>query len=94
MKYEDLLSTRDALLNALAQLETCQQHSHWVKQYSPDLGCAFVIPESAFDDVINQTREAYYLAASEAFDYEWEQNHSIAANSDVLFGANVEDIPF
>lgn len=91
LKYEDLLTTRDALVKALAQLETCQKHSHWVKRYSPDLGSAFVIPEKEFDDVINQTREAFYLVGGAVFDYEWEQNHSIAQNAAMLYG---EDIPF
>lgn len=89
MTYEEMLLTREALLNALVKLEICQQNSRIAKQCL-HIDSVFVQPEESFNDVIDQTREAYQLVGGMVFDYEWEQNHTIAENADVLY----EDFPF
>lgn len=93
MKYEDLLTTQDALLNALTQLRVCRHHSELVRE-TVKYGEYFTIAPKDFDAIIDETQNAYNMVSHEIFEYEWELNHSIAANSDVLFGANVEDVPF
>lgn len=92
MKYEALLSTKDALLHAYAKLEACRSHSKIVMEHSPT-GALFVLPPSDFDDVIEKTLDAYHRVDHELFEIEYEREHTIDDNSAVLFG-NIEDDPF
>lgn len=90
MKYEELLTTRDALLHALGHLETCKRHSELTQELAPDYAM-FVLEPQFFATVIDEIRRAYFQVGTEIFNYEWEQNRTIAANTHVLY---TEDVPF
>lgn len=87
MRYEELLTIQDALLNALSQLQLCQFYREMTEKYLSR--STAIPPASSLTPVIEQTREAYHQVGYAVFEYELEQNASIAAND-----LNHEDVPF
>lgn len=90
MKYEDLLTIRDALLSALSMLQSSQEIDQINRKYFSAISGIFRKPEE-YQPIIDEVRNAFSVAWEAVSIYEAEQNQTIAANAHVLY---TEDVPF